>query len=130
MQNRILLIEDRAGSYNQLSAELYSKDIQVQDAFGIEQGLPYLESFLPSLIVFELGQPKGDGVADLKRMAASAAAHHVPVIYTSVHADEEFRRLTRELGAAGFFEEPLELGSLMMVIQMTLSKPQGLAQLG
>ena len=130
MQNRILLIEDRPGSYKELASELCSKDIQVQDAFGIEQGLPHVDSFLPNLIVFELGQPKGDGVADLKRMAALAAAHHIPVIYTSVHADEEFRNLTRELGAAGFFEEPLELGFLMMVIQMTLSKSQGLAQLG
>jgi len=130
MQNRILLIEDRPGSFKQLGLELGAKDIQVQDAFGMEQGLPHVDSFLPSLIVLELGQPKGDGVADLERMAALAATHQIPVIYTSVHASEEYRNRTRELGAAGFFEEPLELGYLMIVIQMSLAKAQGLAQLG
>jgi len=130
MQKRVLLIEDEPGALGALRERLGAANVQVMDSFGCLQGLERFDSFQPDLVVMELGAPLGGGLADLDRMQSVCSQDSTPVVYMTSHDSKEYRVRTRDQSVAGFFEGPLKLDYVMMVIQMGLAKAKGLASLG
>ncbi|MHB1533866.1 MAG: response regulator transcription factor [Acidimicrobiales bacterium] len=114
---RILVIDDELPILRALSIGLRAKGYELLTAQTGEDGLARAASYLPDVIVLDLGLPDLDGV-DV--CLAIRAWSDVPIVVLSAHGAEERKVAALDSGADDFVTKPFGMGELEARLRVAL----------
>lgn len=126
MKPVILIIEDEESICNFISAVLTSNQYQVVKAASGKEGLSMYHSYLPDLILLDLGLPDMDGLELLK---AVRQCSEVPVIVVSAREHEREKVMALDQGADDYIVKPFGTSELLARIRTALRHSQALSVL-
>jgi CheY-like chemotaxis protein len=118
--SKILLVEDNEMNRDMLSRRLGRRGFDVVIAFDGEHGLAMAESESPDLILMDMSLPVLDGWEAARRLKASTATQHVPIIALTAHAMSSDRDRALESGCDDYDTKPVELSRLLQKIEALL----------
>ncbi len=121
---RVLYIEDSAPNRDIVRRYL-AGEYEILEAEDGEQGLERVARDLPDLVLMDLALPRLDGWEATRRIKASSAVKHIPVIAVTARASREDRLRALEAGCADYLTKPIEREALLAAIRQHLprSKP-------
>ena len=114
---KILLVEDDENIVTFVSALLDSNGYQVIRARGVGEGKMLFSSYVPDLVILDLGLPDKDGRELLSFIRKSALT---PVIVLSARTDEEEKVSLLDLGANDYVTKPFGSSELLARLRTAL----------
>ena len=99
-QQTILIVEDEEFLRQTMAEQLRQKGFQVIEAQDGKKGLSIIVNDQPNLVLLDLMLPKMPGEQVLKEMNENGLIKKIPVIVTSVKADEANARNCLEMWGA------------------------------
>lgn len=123
MSGKLLVVDDDEALRRLMRLEL-SDGYEVIDSGEPEQGLALALEHKPDAILLDLRMPKYSGYELLQRFVSFSHTQMIPVIIVSGEAGAQTREHCRQLGAAGYFEKPIDFDALRSCIrQNARSRP-------
>lgn len=121
---RVLLIDDDTVLLKLYSTKLSSDGHQVQVATNGEEGLNFVQSFKPDIILLDLLMPKINGFAFLETLNKNPQTQRIPkIVFSSVANQEQISRL-RALGVTNYLNKiETTPTQLVQVINQTVKAP-------
>lgn len=114
---KILLIEDEANIRTFVSALLEADGYQVIHAENCSNGKMLFASYIPDLVVLDLGLPDGDGMSLLEYIRAASP---VPVIVLSARNGETDKVSALDAGANDYVTKPFGPAEFMARVRSAL----------
>jgi two-component system, OmpR family, alkaline phosphatase synthesis response regulator PhoP len=115
MADKILIVEDSEFLARIYKAKLEKLSFKVKLAFDVEKGLKILKTFMPNLIMLDVGLPKKSGFDFLEVVRQDEQMKKVPVIMLTSKGDKDNFDKGMALGATEYlcksnvsFDEVLE----------------------
>lgn len=120
-EKKILVVDYDAASLDSLAKLLKEKKFRVVTASDGKAGYELFTAEKPDLVVLEAMLPKLHGF-DLTRKISQETQGRVPVvIITGLYKGPQYRReATNGMGAAEYFEKPLDLAAFIAAIRRLL----------
>jgi two-component system cell cycle response regulator DivK len=122
---KILLVEDNEMNRDMLSRRLERKGYLVVVAVDGQSGVELAQSEAPDLVLMDMSLPVLDGWEATRRLKASDATRHIPVIALTAHAMSSDREKALEAGCDDYDTKPIELPRLLGKIDALLSGAAG-----
>ena len=122
---RLLLVEDNEMNRDMLSRRLERSGFHVLVATDGEEGVAMARSEVPDLVLMDMSLPVLDGWEATRRLKASPATAHIPIIALTAHAMSSDREKALEAGCDDYDTKPIELPRLLAKIQALLSDAAG-----
>ena len=119
--SKILLVEDNKTNRDMLTRRLVRREYEVIIAVDGESGLALAESEMPDLILMDMSLPILDGWEATRRLKATPAIQHIPVIALTAHAMSSDRSKALEAGCDDYDTKPIELPRLLEKIEALLA---------
>lgn len=119
---RILYVEDNPQNRDIMRRYL-SKDFELLEAEDGEAGVERAVRDIPDLVLMDLSLPRIDGWEATRRIKATPAVAHVPVVAVTAHSGPEERSRAKEAGCIEYVTKPVDRDSLVSLIRRLL--PQG-----
>jgi len=113
----ILVIDDELQIQKLLGITLQTNDFKVNFASTAKEGLSLAKSYVPDLILLDLGLPDESGHAVLKKLREWYTR---PIIILSVHSEEENIVKALDNGANDYLIKPFRTGELLARIRSSL----------
>jgi len=113
---KVLLVDDDEALRRLMCLEL-SNDFEVIDSGDPEQGLALALEHKPDAILLDLRMPKYSGYELLQTFTALSHTQKIPVIIVSGEAGAQTKEHCRQLGAADYFEKPIDFEALRTCLQ-------------
>src|ERR1700676_2207294 len=111
----ILIVDDDEALRRFMRLEL-SESYKIIDSGAPEQGLaPALEN-KPDAILLDLRMPKYSGYELLQTFTSFSRTQVIPVIIVSGEAGTQTKDQCKQLGAAGYFEKPIDFDALRAIL--------------
>ena len=107
---RVLVVEDDEDIAQALQRSLRMEGYEVRAAADGPAALEHGRSFMPDLVILDLGLPDMDGADVLERLRAWST---VPLIVLSVRASEDEKVRLLELGADDYVVKPFGMAELL-----------------
>jgi two-component system response regulator MprA len=125
---RVLVVEDDAAIADVLRRTLRQEGHEVRSAEDGVQALELAESFVPDLVILDLGLPKLDGVEVCRRLRAESDA---PILILTARSDTDDRVEGLDSGADDYIVKPFERKELLARMRALLRRrpPRGSAAL-
>jgi DNA-binding response OmpR family regulator len=125
---RILVVEDDAAIADVLRRTLRQEGHDVRSAEDGVEALELAESFVPDLVILDLGLPKLDGVEVCRRLRAESDA---PILILTARTDTDDRVEGLDSGADDYIVKPFERKELLARMRALLRRrpPRGSAAL-
>ena len=123
--HRILLVEDNEMNRDMLSRRLERRGYHVLLAVDGEEGVRVAGAEAPDLVLMDMSLPVVDGWEAARRLKASAATRHIPVIALTAHAMAGDRDKALEAGCDDYDTKPIELPRLLAKIEALLAGARG-----
>src|ERR671930_2733274 len=125
---RVLLVEDDAEIADVLRRTLRQEGHEVRSAQDGVEALEMAESFVPDLVILDLGLPKLDGVEVCRRLRAESDA---PILILTARTQTEDRVEGLDSGAEDYLVKPFERQELLARMRALLRRrpPRGTASL-
>jgi two-component system, NtrC family, sensor kinase len=121
----ILLVDDRLDARYTMYRALVSAGFDVLEAATGRDALK-LARLSPDAIVLDIELGDLDGFEVVRRLKASPATQHIPVLHkTAVFCDGEHRRRGLAAGADEYLMEPFEPQALIETVQRLLDRGAG-----
>lgn len=117
---KILIIDDDPDVIAVLQLLLKKKDYDVATASNEGEAYRQIEAFAPALIVMDVLLSGVDGREVCRKIKASPASKHIPVIMFSAHPSAQ--RNMEEFGADDFLPKPFESTKLLERIEALIAK--------
>jgi two-component system cell cycle response regulator DivK len=117
---KILLVEDNEMNRDMLSRRLLRKGFEVVMAVDGGQAVNMAETELPDLILMDMSLPVIDGWEATRRVKASEATGHIPIIALTAHAMAGDREKAMNAGCNDYDTKPIELPRLLEKIDALL----------
>ena len=117
---KILVIEDDPDTRLGLQIRLKASGYTVSLAADAPSSVTVANRERPDLILLDLGIPGGDGFLVLQRLQNSLNLSGIPVFVLTARDPRSSAKQARELGAAEFFQKPVENEELLGAIRRTL----------
>ncbi len=114
---KILLVEDDSNIVTFVSALLESNDYQVIVAKDTMEGKMLYSSFVPDLVILDLGLPDKDGS---ELLGYIRKADLTPVIVLSARTDEEEKVRLLDMGANDYITKPFGSSELLARVRSSL----------
>lgn len=114
---KILVIEDEDNILNFVSALLEASDYKVITATSCRAGQMMFSSYLPDLVILDLGLPDGDGMTLLSALRKTSA---VPVIVLSARTSEQDKVEALDMGANDYVTKPFGSAELVARVRSAL----------
>ena len=114
---KILVVEDEDNILNFVTALLEASDYKVITATSCETGQMMYSSYLPDLIILDLGLPDGDGMTLLRSIRKTSSA---PVIVLSARTSEQDKVLALDMGANDYVTKPFGSAELVARVRSAL----------
>jgi CheY-like chemotaxis protein len=118
--SKILLVEDNKTNRDMLSRRLLKRGYEVLIACDGESGITFAETEAPDLILMDMSLPILDGWEATRRLKASEATRHIPIIALTAHAMSSDRGRALEAGCDDYDTKPIELTRLLEKITALL----------
>ncbi|MFN8093323.1 MAG: response regulator [Vicinamibacteria bacterium] len=119
---RILLVEDNDLNRDMLSRRLQRKGHEVLMAADGMQGLLMAESETPDLVLLDMSLPVIDGWEAARRLKASPATAHVPIIALTAHAMSGDRERAIAAGCDDYDTKPVDFPQLLAKIDKLVGR--------
>ncbi|MEK6271988.1 MAG: response regulator transcription factor [Actinomycetota bacterium] len=125
---RVLVVEDDAAIADVLRRVLRQEGHEVRSAEDGVEALKLAESFVPDLVILDLGLPKLDGVEVCRRLRAESDA---PILILTARTDTDDRVEGLDSGADDYLVKPFERKELLARMRALLRRrpPRGTASL-
>jgi CheY-like chemotaxis protein len=117
---KILYIEDNEDNIYMVSRRLQRKGYEVLIARDGAEGLAQAKSWVPALILVDLGLPVIDGWEVTRQLREAPETAAVPIIALSAHAMPEDRERAFAAGCDDFFAKPVNFPRLIDRIDVLL----------
>jgi DNA-binding response OmpR family regulator len=108
---KLLLVDDDEALRRLMRIEL-SDTYEVIDSGEPEQGLALALESKPDAILLDLRIPKYSGYELLQTFTSFSHTQKIPVIIVSGEAGSQTKEHCKQLGAAGYFEKPIDFDAL------------------
>lgn len=108
---RLLVVDDDAALRRLIRIEL-SDAYEIADSGEPEQGLALALEFKPDAILLDLRMPKYSGYQLLQTYSSFSRTHTIPIIVVSGEAGVHTKQQCLQLGAAAYFEKPIDFQAL------------------
>lgn len=118
-QEKVLVIEDEQDISQLVRASLERESYQVQVAVNGQQGMQQLESFLPDLLVLDLGLPDTDGLTLCRELRRH---NTLPILMVSARGDDIDRIIGLEVGADDYLAKPFNPKELVARVRALLRR--------
>ncbi len=125
---RVLVVEDDAAIADVLRRLLRQEGHEVRSAEDGVEALELAESFVPDLVILDLGLPKLDGVEVCRRLRAESDA---PILILTARTDTDDRVEGLDSGADDYLVKPFQRQELLARMRALLRRrpPRGTASL-
>ena len=120
---RILIADDLRESADTLALLFETLGHSVRVAYDGEEALALAESFLPEIVMLDLGMPKLNGYAVCQRLRATAWGRHATIVAQTGWGQGEDRRRTREAGFDHHVVKPIDIDRLMALLRTSRAIP-------
>ena len=108
---KVLIVDDDEALRRLMRLELCDA-YEVIDSGEPEQGLALALEHRPDAILLDLRMPKYSGYELLQMFTSFSRTQMIPVIIVSGEAGGQNKQHCRQLGAAGYFEKPIDFDAL------------------
>lgn len=108
---KLLVVDDDSALRRLMRLEL-SDSYEVIDSGEPEQGLAIALESKPDAILLDLRMPKYSGYELLQTFTSFSHTQKIPVIIVSGEAGGQTKEHCKQLGAAGYFEKPIDFDAL------------------
>jgi DNA-binding response OmpR family regulator len=119
-QSTVMIADDDPGLSRALAIRLQANRYRTLIVGDGDSALASAQSERPDLIILDLGLPGASGAEVLEHMRASPVLAPIPVIVVTGWDSRDFEQLTLELGAAGYFQKPVDNEQLLDLIRVSL----------
>jgi len=113
---KVLLVDDDEALRRLMRLEL-SDAFEVIDSGQPEQGLALALEHKPDAILLDLRMPKYSGYELLQTFTSLSHTQKIPVIIVSGEAGGQTKEHCKQLGAADYFEKPIDFEALRACLQ-------------
>jgi len=108
---KILIVDDDEALRRLMRLEL-ADEFEVLDSGEPERGLALALEHRPDAILLDLRMPKYSGYELLQTFTSFSRTQTIPVIIVSGEAGGQTKELCKQLGAADYFEKPIDFDAL------------------
>ena len=113
---KLLIVDDDAALRRLMRLEL-SDTYEVIDSGEPEHGLALALESKPEAILLDLRMPKYSGYELLQTFTSFSHTQKIPVIVVSGEAGGQTKEHCKQLGAAGYFEKPIDFDALRVCLR-------------
>ena len=113
---KLLVVDDDAALRRLMRLEL-SDTYEVIDSGEPEHGLAIALESRPDAILLDLRMPKYSGYELLQTFTSFSHTQRIPVIVVSGEAGSQTKEHCKQLGAAGYFEKPIDFEALRVCLR-------------
>ena len=113
---KLLVVDDDAALRRLMRLEL-SDTYEVIDSGEPEHGLAIALESRPDAILLDLRMPKYSGYELLQTFTSFSHTQRIPVIVVSGEAGSQTKEHCKQLGAAGYFEKPIDFDALRVCLR-------------
>ncbi len=114
---KILVIEDEGNIRSFVQTILEANDYQVIPADCYKSGVMMFNSYLPDLVILDLGLPDKDGSEFIKTIREN---NFVPILVLSARTTEEDKVKTLDLGANDYITKPFGTAELLARVRAAI----------
>ena len=114
---KILIVEDEANICNLLETILVTNGYQVLMGRTCREGILMMHSYLPDLVILDLGLPDKDGLEFIKNIRQT---NTTPILVVSARSNENDKVLALDLGANDYITKPFGNAELMARVRAAL----------
>lgn len=114
---KVLVIEDEANICNLLDTILTTNGYQVVTEGTCSEGILMMHSYVPDLVILDLGLPDKDGLEFIKTVRQSDTT---PILVVSARSNENDKVLALDLGANDYITKPFGNAELMARVRAAL----------
>jgi CheY-like chemotaxis protein len=111
MRGKLLVVDDDESLRRLMRLEL-SDTYEIFDSGESEEGLAMALQHRPDAILLDLRMPKYSGYELLQTYTSFSRTQSIPVIVVSGETGGETKENCKQLGAAGYFEKPIDFDEL------------------
>ncbi|HEX8318028.1 response regulator [Longimicrobium sp.] len=119
---KILLVEDNEMNRDMLSRRLERKGYDVVVAVDGQDGVDRAARELPDLVLMDMSLPVLDGWEATRRLKATPATGHIPIIALTAHAMAGDREHAMGAGCDDYDTKPIDLARLLTKIENLLAR--------
>lgn len=116
---KLLVVDDDQALRRLMLLEL-GDTYELLDSGEPERGLALALEHKPDAILLDLRMPKYSGYELLQTYTSFSHTQKIPVIIVSGEGGAETKEHCRQLGAAGYFEKPIDFDALRSYLQQTV----------
>ena len=120
-QRTILIIDDKPENRIMLIRLLQPLGFKIYEASNGLEGLEKADELRPDLIFIDLVMPIMDGFESVRQMRIIPELKRIPVIATSASVFDDHEELSKEAGCNAFMTKPIDVDTLLSLIQQHLS---------
>lgn len=120
VRQKILVVDDSSTNVVLLEAILQKEGYEVISSLHAKEGLKYVNSMDPDLILLDLLMPEISGFDFMKTYNDMNKKRKIPVIVVSAVGTRENIKLSKELGAVSFINKPVDIPALLNLINNTI----------
>lgn len=114
---KILVIEDEKNITSLIKTVLETNGYQVIIATACMQGIMMFQSYIPDLVILDLGLPDQDGLEFIKAIRPEST---IPVLVLSARSMEADKITALDLGANDYITKPFGTGELLARVRVAL----------
>ena len=114
---KILVVEDEANICNLLETMLVTNDYQVLIGRTCSEGILLMHSYVPDLVILDLGLPDKDGLEFIKSVRQT---NTTPILVVSARSNEHDKVLALDLGADDYITKPFGNAELLARVRAAL----------
>ena len=114
---KVLVVEDEANICNLLETILTTNGYQVVTEGTCREGIMMMHSYVPDLVILDLGLPDKDGLEFIKNIRQ---ADTTPILVVSARSNENDKVLALDLGANDYITKPFGNAELMARVRAAL----------
>jgi len=123
-KGKLLLVDDDESLRRLMRLEL-SETYEVIDTGEPEHGLALALEHMPDAILLDLRMPRYSGYELCQTFTSFSRTQTIPVVIVSGEGGAQTKEHCKQLGAAGYFEKPLDFEALKVFLRgiVTTSRP-------
>jgi len=115
-RRRVLVVDDKGDSADTLAKLLALSGHETQTAYDGNEAVGAVETFLPDLVLLDIGLPKLNGYEVCRRIRELPGGERIVVVALTGWGQEQDRRKSKEAGFNEHLVKPIEYGELMKLL--------------
>ena len=123
---RVLAVDDDRVMLESLVRGLRKAGYEVVEATSGEQALQLARQSLPDLAILDMRMP---GMSGLELAQALRELAPVPILFASIHGDEDTVRSAAAHGALGYLVKPVEAAQIAPAVESALARASDIRRL-